>query len=63
MYRSMISVGLIYVGPGANVSKSTMFKVDQSSLKEVHGSDVPEKKFSPPVCPEIDLPFRHYLIH
>lgn len=43
--------------------KSTMFKVDQSSQKEVHGSDVPEKKFSPPVCTEIDLPFRHYLIH
>lgn len=42
--------------------KSTMFKVDQTSLKEAHGSDVPEKKFSPPVCSEFDLPFRQYFI-
>ena len=42
--------------------KLTMSKVDQRSLKEVHGSDVPEKKFSPPVCTKLDLPFKHYLI-
>lgn len=36
-----------------NIGKRTMFKLAQGNLKEVHGSDVSEKKRVPCVCTEL----------